>query len=185
MGGKLDPVNEAYAYAKICGMKLCEYISQEDSLTFISCTPTNIFGIGDHFEPQSAHVIPSLIRRMHEAKTAQDTSLSIRGSSTTRREFLYVDDAADAILWLASNYSGATALNIGTGTDISIIELAERIKALVGFTGELTFDTDAPGGVPQRLLDVSKLHDTGWKHTTTLEDGLERTYRWYLENVSA
>lgn len=182
--GKPEPTNEAYAYAKIAGMKLCEYIYDEYNLNFTSCMPTNIYGENDNFDPETSHVIPSLIHRMHEAKVNKTPEVVIWGTGVSRREFLHVDDLADAIVWLLTNYTEKQFLNIGTGSDISIKELATQIKSLVGYDGELTFDSTKPDGMPKKLLDVSKLHTAGWHHKIDFDEGLKRTYEWYLANVA-
>jgi GDP-L-fucose synthase len=184
MTGPPEPTNEAYAYAKIAGMKLCEYIYDEFGMKFTSCMPTNVYGENDDFNPETSHVIPSLIRRMHEAKLNKAPEVVIWGTGSSRREFLHVDDLASAIVWLLENYDDKQFLNIGTGEDISIRELAELIKRLVGFEGKLIFDPSKPDGMPKKLLDVSKLHATGWRHKIELEAGLKRTYDWYLANVA-
>jgi GDP-L-fucose synthase len=184
MQGKPEPTNEAYAYAKISGMKLCEYIYDEFNMDFTSCMPTNIYGENDNFDPETSHVIPSLIHRMHEAKINKTPEVVIWGTGASRREFLHVDDLADAVVWLLTNYSEKQFLNIGTGEDISIKELAEQIKLLVGYKGNLVFDSTKPDGMPKKLLDVSKLHSTGWKHHISFDEGLARTYKWYLANVA-
>lgn len=182
--GAPEPTNEAYAYAKIAGMKLCEYIYDEFDLDFTSCMPTNIYGENDNFDPETSHVMPSLIRRMHEAKVNNTPEVVIWGTGVSRREFLHVDDLADAVVWLLENYTEKQFLNIGTGEDISIKELAFKIKNLTGYSGELVFDDTKPDGMPRKLLDVSRLHKAGWKHSTSLDAGIERTYRWYLENIA-
>lgn len=182
--GAPEPTNEAYAYAKIAGMKLCEYINTEFGLDFTSCMPTNIYGENDNFDPETSHVIPSLIRRIHEAKAADSPEVVIWGTGTSRREFLHVDDLAGAVVWLIENYKDKQFLNIGTGEDISIKELAFKIKELVGYNGELVFDATKPDGMPKKLLDVSKLHNAGWHHSINLDTGLQRTYDWYLTNVA-
>jgi len=184
MEGKPEPTNEAYAYAKIAGLKLCEYIYDEFGMTFTSCMPTNMYGEGGDFNPETSHVIPSLLRRMHEAKMSDSPEVVIWGTGTSRREFLHVDDLADAVVWLLAHYDKKQFLNIGTGQDISIKELAEQIKKLVGYRGKLVFDATKPDGMPKKLLDVSKLHAAGWHHKIDFEDGLARTYKWYLENVA-
>jgi GDP-L-fucose synthase len=184
MEGKPEPTNEAYAYAKISGMKMCEYIYDEFGQKFTSCMPTNIYGENDNFNPDTSHVIPSLIHRMHEAKVGKAQQVVVWGTGNSRREFLHVDDLADAIVWLLENYEEKQFLNIGTGEDISIKELAEIIKRLVGYDGNLVFDATKPDGMPRKLLDVSKLHATGWRHKISFEEGLKRTYDWYLENVT-
>ncbi|MEN9913150.1 MAG: hypothetical protein RLY66_558 [Candidatus Parcubacteria bacterium] len=183
LDGKLEPTNEGYALAKISGIKLCEKISAEYNRDFISCMPTNIYGPGDNFGDDSSHVIPALIRRFHAAKLAGDKEVVIWGSGISRREFLYVDDLAEAIVWLMDNYNQKDFLNVGTGEDVSIKELATSIKDLVGFEGKLVFDVSKPDGMPKKLLDVSKLADLGWKSTTKLDDGLKKSYEWYLESL--
>lgn len=183
--GRPEPTNEAYAYAKIAGMKLCEYIYEEFGMNFASCMPTNIYGEGDNFNPETSHVIPSLIHRMHEAKISSAQEVVIWGTGVSRREFLHVDDLADAIVWLLNNYTEKQFLNIGTGEDISIKELATQIKELVGYEGTLVFDSTKPDGMPKKLLDVSKLHAAGWHHKINFEEGLRRTYDWYLANIAS
>jgi GDP-L-fucose synthase len=180
MTGRPEPTNEAYAYAKIAGMKLCEYIHTEFQMNFISCMPTNVYGEHDNFDPESSHVIPSLLRRMHAAKVTGAPEVMIWGSGVSRREFLHVNDLAEAIVWLMENYDDKEFLNVGTGEDVSIRELAELIQRVVGYEGTLVFDTSKPDGMPKKLLDVSKLNAAGWKHRIALEDGLTRTYRWYV-----
>jgi GDP-L-fucose synthase len=184
MEGKPEPTNEAYAYAKIAGMKLCEYIYDEFNMDFTSCMPTNIYGENDNFDPETSHVIPSLIHRMHQAKVGHMPEVVIWGSGVSRREFLYVNDLANAIIWLLENYDQKQFLNIGTGEDISIKELAELIKKLMGYKGNLVFDATKPDGMPRKLLDVSILHKAGWHHKTNLESGLRHTYTWYLANIA-
>lgn len=179
--GTPEPTNEAYAVAKIAGMKLCEYIHSEYGLKFISCMPTNIYGIGDNFNLETSHVIPALLRRMHEAKINNVPEVVIWGSGNSRREFLYTDDLADAVLWFMKNYEAKEFLNVGTGTDISIKELANITRDVVGYKGKLVFDTTKPDGMPKKLLDVSKLHALGWHHAIPFEDGLKQTYAWFLE----
>jgi GDP-L-fucose synthase len=179
--GKPEPTNEAYAIAKIAGMKLCEYIHTEHGLAFISCMPTNVYGEGDTFDFEKSHVIPALIRRMHEAKVSNAPEVTIWGSGNSRREFLHRDDLADAVFWLMQNYEAKDFLNVGTGTDISIKELAGLVKEVVGYQGRLVFDTTKPDGMPKKLLDVGKLHALGWHHQIKFEDGLRRTYRWFLD----
>lgn len=181
--GRPEPTNEAYAYAKIAGMKLCEYIYDEYAMNFISCMPTNIYGENDNFDPETSHVIPSLIRRIHEAKINNDPEVTIWGTGISRREFLHVDDLADAIVWLLANYDKKQFLNVGTGEDISVKELAEQIKELVGYQGSLVFDATKPDGMPKKLLDVSRIHEANWHHNIELKEGLRRTYDWYLVNI--
>ena len=184
LDGKPEPTNEGYALAKITGMKLCEYIYTEYNKTFISCMPTNIYGENDNFNPETSHVIPSLIRRMLEAKQSNMDSVVIWGTGSTRREFLHVDDLASAVLWIMNNYDEKQFLNVGTGSDVSIKELAYIIKKLVDYEGELVFDSTKPDGMPKKLLDVSKIESSGWRHTIGLEDGLRKTIEWHnKENI--
>ena len=181
MDGKPEHTNEGYAFAKIAGMKLCEYIYTEFDKKFISCMPTNIYGENDNFDPESSHVIPALIRRMHAAKINSAKEVVIWGSGNSRREFLHVDDLADAIYFLMQNYDRKQFLNIGTGEDISIKELAFMIKDIVGYEGELIFDTTKPDGMPKKLLNVSRLYQLGWRRAMSLSNGLKKTYKWILE----
>jgi GDP-L-fucose synthase len=169
--------------AKIAGMKLCEKIYVQYGKKFISCMPTNIYGENDNFDQNASHVIPALIGRIHEAKTNNQPEVVIWGSGESRREFLYVDDLADAILWLMENYDEKQFLNIGTGKDVSIKELANKIKEVIGYTGKLVFDITKPDGMPKKLLDVSKIQTLGWKHKISFDDGLEKTYKFYLEKI--
>lgn len=184
MSGKQEPTNEGYSIAKIAGMKLCEFIYDQFGMDFISCMPTNIYGPHDDFNPETSHVIPSLMRRMHEAKLNGTPEVVIWGTGVSRREFLHVDDLADAIVWLMENYDDKQFLNVGTGEEISIKELAEKIQKMVGYMGKLVFDATKPDGMPRKLLDVSKLHAAGWHHKIDFEEGLRSTYDWYLENVA-
>jgi len=181
--GLLEPTNEAYAVAKIAGMKLCESIHAEYGRNFISCMPPNIYGPGDNFNPESSHVVSGLIRRFHEAKLSNAPEVTIWGSGNSRREFLYVDDLADGVLWLMNNYDKKEFLNIGVGEDISIKELAGIIKDVVGFEGKLVFDITKPDGMPKKLLDSTKINALGWKAKTNFVDGLQKTYDWFQENV--
>ncbi|MEU0818099.1 GDP-L-fucose synthase family protein [Streptomyces mirabilis] len=184
MEGKPEPTNEAYAYAKIAGMKLCEYIHDEFGMNFISCMPTNIYGEEDNFDPETSHVIPALLRRMYEAKLVGAPEVVIWGTGESRREFLHVDDLADAVVWLLGHYRHKQFLNVGTGQDVSIRELAERIRSRVGYEGRLVFDATKPDGMPRKALDVSALRAAGWHHQIGFEEGLERTYEWFLANVA-
>jgi GDP-L-fucose synthase len=184
MDGKVEPTNEGYALAKISGIKLCEKIFEQYGKTFISCMPTNIYGENDNFNLESSHVIPALIRRMHEAKINKAKEATIWGSGSSRREFLYVDDLADAIFWLLGNYNQKQFLNIGTGEDISIKELAFLIKDIVKYEGNLVFDITKPDGMPKKLLDVNKINEAGWKHTTELKDGLQKSYNFFINNYT-
>lgn len=185
MTGAVEPTNEGYAIAKIAGMKLCEKIFDQYQQTFISCMPTNIYGENDNFDPESSHVIPGLLRRMHEAKINQSKSVTIWGSGKSRREFLYVGDLADAVYWLMQNYNEKQFLNIGCGEDISIKELAFLIKDTVGYKGELLFDVAKPDGMPKKLLDVTKIFNLGWQPKTLLKEGLVKEYQWFLNNCDS
>lgn len=179
MDGKVEPTNEGYALAKISGIKLCEKIYDQYGKPFISCMPTNIYGENDNFDAESSHVIPALIGRMHDAKINNSPEVIIWGSGISRREFLYVDDLADALFWLMQNYEQKQFLNIGTGIDISIKELAFLIKDVVKYEGKLVFDTTKPDGMPKKLLDVSKVNDMGWKYSISLEEGLKKSYEFF------
>ncbi len=180
--GKPEPTNEGYSWAKICGIKLCEKINEQDNKKFISCMPTNIYGPGDNFNVETSHVIPSLIKRIHQAKENGIPEVVIWGSGESRREFLHVDDLADSIIWLMENYGSKEFLNIGTGIDFSIKELALMIREMVGYKGKLVFDMTKPDGMPKKLLDVSKINNLGWKHKIGLKEGLQQTLEWYKEN---
>lgn len=178
--GPLEPTNEAYAVAKIAGIKLCSAYRRQYGCDFISAMPNNLYGPGDNFDLRSSHVIPALMRKAHEAKTAGDPTMTVWGSGTPLREFLHVDDLADAAVFLMQQYSGETHLNIGTGEEISIRDLATTIAAAVGYEGKLVFDADKPDGAPRKLLDVSRISGMGWRSSTKLTDGLRMTYEWYL-----
>lgn len=180
--GELEVTNEAYSIAKIAGLKLCEYLRREYGANFISVMPTNIYGPNDNFDVETSHVIPSLIRRIHEAKIKNIPEVIIWGTGSTKREFMYVDDLAKAIVFVMKNYSKDKFINIGTGVDITINELANLIKEIIGYEGKLINDTSKPDGTPQKLLEVSKLKEIGWQYKVELREGLEKTYKWYLEN---
>jgi GDP-L-fucose synthase len=182
--GALETTNEWYAIAKIAGIKLCQAYRKQHGADFISAMPANLYGPFDNFDLQSSHVIPALMRKCHEAKTAAQEHMEVWGSGTVMREFLHVDDCAAGIVHLLENYSDMEHVNLGTGEDVTIIELAETIKAVIGFDGALTFDASKPDGTPRKLLDVSKIHALGWQHKNSLKDGLAQTYQWYLENRS-
>jgi GDP-L-fucose synthase len=184
MDGKVEPTNEGYALAKISGIKLCEKIFEQYGKIFISCMPTNIYGENDNFNPESSHVIPALIHRMYEAKINGSSEVVIWGSGSSRREFLYVDDLADAIFWLMKNYNKKQFLNIGTGEDVSIKELALMIRDIIGYDGELIFDATKPDGMPKKLLDVSKINAAGWKHKLNLKEGLNKSYDFFKNNYT-
>ena len=181
LAGPLEPTNEGYALAKIAGIKLCETYRRQYGDDFISAMPTNLYGPGDNFDLEGGHVLPALMRRFHEAREAGDGSVTVWGTGTARREFLHVDDLADACLFLMDRYSEAGHVNVGTGVDLTIRELAETVRDLVYPEGKLVFDTGRPDGMPRKVLDVSRLTDLGWTATTSLADGLADTYRWYLE----
>ncbi|RDV14879.1 GDP-L-fucose synthase [Pontibacter diazotrophicus] len=174
--GELEPTNEPYAIAKIAGIKLCEAYRDQYGCNFISVMPTNLYGYNDNYHPQNSHVLPALIRRFHEAKESGTEAVTIWGSGSPMREFLFADDLAEACLFLMQRYSGRELINIGTGKDISIKELALSVKEVVSFEGKLIFDTSKPDGTPRKLMDVSKLHSLGWQHTTELTEGIALAY---------
>lgn len=180
--GPLEPTNEAYAIAKIAGIKLCQAYSREYGANFISAMPTNLYGPNDNFDLLSSHVLPALLRKAHIAKEEGTRELVVWGSGQPRREFLHVDDLAAACVFLLENYDSPEIVNIGCGEDVSIRELAELICEIVGFTGDLAWDTTKPDGTPRKLLDVSKIHALGWRHRIGLREGIARTYQWFLEN---
>ena len=182
--GPLEPTNEAYAIAKIAGIKLCQAYAREYGDNFISAMPTNLYGPNDNFDLLSSHVLPALLRKAHEAKTHGARELVVWGSGKPRRELLHVDDLASACLFLLQNYDSPRIINVGWGEDISIRELAELICEIVGFEGELSWDTSKPDGMPQKLLDVSKLRNLGWRPTITLREGITSTYEWFLQNCA-
>ncbi|MEM6424183.1 MAG: GDP-L-fucose synthase [Cyanobacteria bacterium P01_D01_bin.128] len=180
--GFLEPTNEPYAIAKIAGLKLCENYFRQYGVKFISAMPTNLYGINDNFDLEKSHVLPALMRKMHEAKLNGDSTVTVWGTGTPLREFLYVDDLADALIFLMQNHNGLEFVNVGTGQEVSIKDLALTIKTVVGYEGELTFDASKPDGTPRKLLDVSRLTGLGWQAKTQLKKGIEQTYAWYLEN---
>jgi GDP-L-fucose synthase len=178
--GALEYTNEPYAIAKIAGIKLCESFRDQYGANYISVMPTNLYGINDNYHPQNSHVLPALIRRFHEAKVSGTKEVSIWGSGSPRREFLYSDDLADACLFLMENYNEKEIVNIGCGEDITIKELATKVKEVTEYGGELVFDTSKPDGTPRKLLDVSKLHGLGWQYKTKLSEGLKTAYQDFL-----
>lgn len=180
--GFLEPTNEPYAIAKIAGLKLCENYCRQYGVNFISAMPTNLYGINDNFDLANSHVLPALIRKFHEAKQSHADAVEVWGTGSALREFLFVDDLADALLFLMQHYNSQNFINVGTGEEISIKELALTIKAVVGFEGELRFDPSKPDGTPRKLLDISKIKNLGWEPKTSLKAGLEKTYQWFLEN---
>jgi GDP-L-fucose synthase len=184
LSGPLEPTNEAYAIAKIAGIKLCQAYSREYGANFISVMPTNLYGPNDNFDLETSHVLAALLRKAHEAKTSGARELVVWGSGKPRREFLHVDDLASACLLLLEKYDSPEIINVGCGEDISIRELAALICDVVGFEGELTWDTTKPDGTPRKLLDVTKLRNLGWQPTIAFRDGIARTYDWFLKNVA-
>lgn len=190
--GPLEPTNEPYAVAKIAGIKLCENYFRQYGRNFFSAMPTNIYGEGDNFDPHDSHVVPALIRKFHEARIDNSSQVLLWGTGSPRREFLYVDDLAEAIVFLLENVEaedvyrqGISHLNVGTGEDLQIKELAEIIKEMAGYNGEIAYDASRPDGTPRKLLDVSRLNRLGWRHRTKLEDGLRKTYEWFSQMHSA
>ncbi|MCP4393799.1 MAG: GDP-L-fucose synthase [Alphaproteobacteria bacterium] len=180
--GPLEPTNEWYAIAKIAGIKLCQAYRKQYGCNYISAMPTNLYGINDNFDLQSSHVLPALLRKIHDAKFNNAQTVEIWGTGSPRREFMFVDDLANALIFLMENYSEGGQVNVGTGTDVTIKELAEKICDIVGFKGKLDFDTSKPDGTPRKLTDTTKLNSMGWKATTSLEDGIKQTYDWYINN---
>lgn len=180
--GALEETNEAYAVAKIAGLEMCKFFKRQYGDNFISCMPTNLYGPNDNFDLKSSHVLPALIRKFHEAKVNGSDTVEVWGTGTPLREFIYVDDMADACVFLMENYDGEQHVNIGTGEEVSIRELAETVKEVVGFDGELVFNTDMPDGTPRKLTTVDKLHGLGWKHKVSLNAGIKMAYEWFLDN---
>ena len=182
--GLLEPTNEPYAIAKIAGIKLCEAYRDQYDCNFISVMPTNLYGINDNYHPENSHVLPALIRKFHEAKVNQLPQVEIWGTGSPLREFLFADDLADAALFLMLNYNGKQFVNIGSGTDLSIKDLAILIKDTSGYTGELVFNTSKPDGTPRKLMDVSYLHNLGWQHKVQLNEGIQTAYNDFLSKQS-
>lgn len=194
--GLLEPTNEPYAIAKIAGIKMCESYNRQYGTKFIAVMPTNLYGPGDNFHPENSHVLPALIRRFHEAKVQKKPEVVVWGSGTPRRELLYVDDMADGCLFLMEraddqiapdllSYPKPCFVNLGTGQDVTIRELAEIVRDAVGYDGNLVFDPSKPDGTPRKLQDVSRMHALGWKHSISLEHGIRTTYEWYLESLGS
>jgi GDP-L-fucose synthase len=175
--GPLEPSNEGYAIAKIAGIKLCQYLMQQYGKRFISAMPTNLYGPNDNYDLETSHVLPALIRKYHTAKTAGANSVGLWGTGSPLREFMHADDLADACLFLMDDYEGESHVNVGTGVDLPIRDLAEMVRAIVGFDGETDWDSSKPDGTPRKMMDVSKIHSLGWKHTIGLEDGIRQVYR--------
>ena len=182
--GPLEPTNEPYAIAKIAGIKLCEAYRAQYGCHFISVMPTNLFGYNDNYHPEHSHVLPALIRRFHEAKITGRREVVIWGTGTPKREFLFADDLADACIFLMEGYDEPQFINVGTGEDLSIRDLASLIKKVVGYRGSLVFDASKPDGTPRKLMDVSKIHGLGWRHTTPLEVGIRLAYEDFLARVA-
>jgi GDP-L-fucose synthase len=182
--GVLEPTNEPYAIAKIAGIKMCEAYRAQYGCDFISVMPTNLYGPNDNYDLQNSHVLPAMIRKFHEAKERGDATLELWGTGSPMREFLYADDLAEACLFLMENYSDAELVNIGTGVDVTIKELAETVQQIVGFEGEIRWDVSKPDGTPRKLMDVSKLHQLGWKHHIELADGIHLAYQDFLQNLA-
>ncbi|MFA6598582.1 MAG: GDP-L-fucose synthase [Ignavibacteriaceae bacterium] len=190
--GLLEQTNEPYAIAKIAGIKLCENYYRQYGANFFSVMPTNLFGYYDNFNLETSHVLPALMRKFHEAKTGGKSSVELWGTGKPLREFMFVDDLADAIYYLMEKINakdlyekGLTHINIGTGEDLTIADLAELIKKIVGFTGEIVYDTTKPDGTPRKLMDVSRLHNLGWNHKTSLEEGIKKTYSWFVNQLDS
>ena len=179
--GSLEPTNEAYALAKISGLKYCEYLNRQYKTNFITAMQTNLYGINDNYHPENSHVLPALIRKFHEAKQANAEKVVVWGTGNPKREFMFVDDLADACIYLMHNYEGDTTVNLGTGKDVTIKELALLISKIVDFKGTIEFDTSKPDGTPRKLLNVEKLASLGWKYKTELEEGVRITYSSYLD----
>ena len=182
LSGYLEPTNEPYAIAKIAGIKMCEAYRYQYGCNFISAMPTNLYGPNDNYDLNNSHVLPALIRKFHEAKIYNKKEVIVWGTGNPRREFMHVDDLADACLFLMLNYNDSQFVNVGTGKDISIRELAELIKTIVGYEGNIIFDTTKPDGTPRKLLDLNYMHSLGWHHKIELEEGIKMTYQDFLEN---
>ncbi|MEC8598355.1 MAG: GDP-L-fucose synthase [Bacteroidota bacterium] len=180
--GALEPTNEPYAIAKIAGIKLCEAYRDQHGANFISAMPTNLYGPGDNYDLQNSHVVPALIRKFHEAKVNGDPTVTCWGTGSPRREFLHVDDLAEACLFLMEEYDGKAFVNVGTGSDMSINELAELIRRIVGYEGDIVWDTDKPDGTPRKLMNCDRIHALGWTHRIGLEEGLRSVYEEYRRN---
>jgi GDP-L-fucose synthase len=181
--GALEPTNEWYAIAKIAGIKLCQAFRRQYGCDFVSVMPTNLFGPGDRYDAQDGHVVAALIMKIHEAKIANHPTVELWGTGTPKREFLFSEDLADACIFVLKNYSEEMFLNVGTGTDRTILELAQSIANVIGWTGRFTFDTSKPDGTPRKVMDVSRLRSLGWSAPTDFESGMKEAYKWYLSNV--
>ncbi|MFH1706603.1 MAG: GDP-L-fucose synthase [Planctomycetota bacterium] len=184
LSGPLEPTNEAYAVAKIAGIKLCQTYRRQFGADFIAAQPTNLYGPHDNFHPENAHVMPALIRRFHEARLAGADRVTMWGTGTPRREFLFVDDLVAALVFLMRHYDGGEIVNVGTGTDVTIRELGELVARTVGFKGRIEWDASKPDGTPRKLLDVARINALGWRAATPLDEGLDRTYRWFTAHAA-
>ena len=182
--GPLEPTNEAYAIAKISGLEMCKFYKRQYGDDFISCMPTNLYGPHDNYDGSGSHVMPAMIRKFHEAKVNNAAFVELWGTGAPLREFLYVDDMADACVFLLENYSGEQHVNIGTGVEVTIKELAETVKRIVDYKGEIVWNKDMPDGTPRKLTDVSKLHDLGWRHKVELDEGVKLAYDWFRDNIA-
>ena len=182
--GELEPTNEAYALSKIVGIKLIQSYRRQFGHKWISVMPTNLYGPGDNFDLESSHVLPAMLRKFHEAKFNQNPTVQLWGTGTPQREFLHVDDLAKACLFLLNHYDDSVPLNIGCGVDVSIRELAETVASVVGYSGEIQWDSSKPDGTPRKLLDITRIRDLGWSPLIDLREGIESTYEWYLENYA-
>ena len=180
--GPLETTNEAYAIAKISGLEMCKYFKLQYGDDFISCMPTNLYGPHDNYDLNNSHVLPAMLRKFHEAKVSDAENVTLWGSGSPLREFLYVDDMADACVFLLENYSGVSHVNIGTGKEITIKELAELVKKTVGYEGGIVWDSSMPDGTPRKLTDVTRLHELGWRHKIELEEGVKLAYEWFRDN---
>ncbi|TSC63519.1 MAG: GDP-L-fucose synthase [Parcubacteria group bacterium Athens0416_74] len=185
MSGPLEETNSAYAIAKIAGIEMCQAYRRQYGSNFISIMPTNLYGPNDNFSPERAHVLPALLRRFHEANLSKASSVQVWGTGAPKREFLHVDDLGSAAVFLMERYDEPDIINVGTGEDVSIKELAELIRMTVGYEGDIVWDSSKPDGTPRKLLDVSKLHSLGWQHAIALPDGLKNTYEWYKANIES
>lgn len=183
MTGVLEPTNEAYAIAKISGIKMCEAYNKQYGTNYISVMPTNLYGPNDNFDLETSHVLPALIRKFHEAKVENAPTVEVWGTGTPKREFLYSEDLADATVYLMNTYDGNQFINIGVGKDISIKDLAGKVREVVGFEGQIVFNTTKPDGTPRKLVDVTRLNELGWQAPTSLDEGLTKVYSWFLNNV--
>ncbi|MDE6219897.1 MAG: GDP-L-fucose synthase [Lachnospiraceae bacterium] len=181
--GPLEETNEAYAIAKISGLEMCKFYKRQYGDDFISCMPTNLYGPYDNYDLSGSHVMPAMIRKFHDAKRDNASSVELWGTGTPLREFLYVDDMADACVFLLEHYDGEQHVNIGTGKEVTIRELAETVRRVVGYQGEIVWNQDMPDGTPRKLTDVTKLHNLGWTHKVELEEGVQLAYNWFKENV--